>query len=482
MPRIDWTNPITAGLFACYVPSATGGRKIPNLTGMGLDLTAESGATFFPSQEGQALTSNAATSGADITGIPVSVRPTSQMTLFWRGAKTNSSGGNNCVLMGISYSSPEGSPFFVNALCVNPGGGSGIVAQWNSSGTLSNGGTATITTTNKMASIMSTISLGGNSYVYVDGALKDTTATSAGTFSYSATSNVNLANYQPVLSRITNANTMCGMMWNRQLSHAEAASISADPYQFLIYPEDEVFSHVQGTGIFFDAASNSGYQAAQSSYSWNHTCTGSNRYLVVGIAMLSLAQSVTSITYAGQDLRLIGVRASITGACRVEMWGIIAPATGSNTIAVTLSGSIASAGCASSYIGVHQSSPIEGFNTAQATNVGAADATVDVTTVADLGMVVDIVATDDGSITVGAGQTQRANVTGAGGSGAMSNEGPKTPAGAVTMSWTNVGAAQTWATAAVALRPMVASGLASKIFRKTLSSLGSRVGNRQTQG
>lgn len=219
------------------------------------------------------------------------------------------------------------------------------------------------------------------------------------------------------------------------------------------------------TGIAFDAASDSGYQAAASSYSWSHTCTGSDRYLVVGISMLSLAQTVSSITYNSVALSLLGVQSSAAGAARIELWGLVAPASGTNTIAVTLTGAIASAGNASSYIRVHQTSPTEAFNSAQATNVGAADATVDVTTVADNDWCVDIVCTDDTAITAGAGQTQTGNVTGAGGSGAMSYEGPKTPAGAVTMSWANVGALATWAIGGVALRPIAAANLSAFVPR-----------------
>lgn len=226
------------------------------------------------------------------------------------------------------------------------------------------------------------------------------------------------------------------------------------------------------SGIAFDAASNSTYQAASSSYSWSHTCTGANRYLVVGVGMLSVAQSVSSITYNSVALTLLGVQSSLTGAARVELWGLVAPATGSNTIAVTLTGAIASAGAAASYTGVHQSFSTEGFNSAQATNVGAADATVNVTTVADNDWVVDIVATDDTAITVGAGQTSRNNVTGAGGSAADSDEGPKTPAGSVTMSWTNIAALATWSIGAIALRPIAASGLSSARINNSLMMMG----------
>lgn len=215
-------------------------------------------------------------------------------------------------------------------------------------------------------------------------------------------------------------------------------------------------------GIVFDAASNSGYNTADNSYTWSHTCTGLDRYLVVGVSMLSIGgSSVTAITYNGVALTKIGSVASVSGAVRMELWGLANPTLGANTIQVDLSASLDSIGGASSFGGVHQTSPYEGFNSASATNVGAADATVNVTTVADNDWVVDTVATDDTAITVGAGQTSRWNVTGTLGSGAGSTEGPKTPAGSVTMSWANVGALATWSIGAVALRPVAASDLSS---------------------
>ena len=216
--------------------------------------------------------------------------------------------------------------------------------------------------------------------------------------------------------------------------------------------------------ITFDAATNSGYQAASSSYSWSHTCSGVNRYLVVGVSMLSLAQTVSGITYNSVALTLIGTKSSISGAARIELWGLIAPTLGSNTIAVTLTGAISSAANAVSLCGVHQTPPTEAFNSAQATNVGAADATVAVTTVADHDWCVDVVCTDDTAITVGAGQVSRGNVTGAGGSGAMSTEADKTPAGSVTMSWADVGALATWAIGSVAIRPIAASTISTTVI------------------
>jgi len=166
----------------------------------------------------------------------------------------------------------------------------------------------------------------------------------------------------------------------------------------------------------------------------------------------------------------LGAVASVTGAVRSELWGLVNPASGSNTVAVTLSTGLDSASGAISFNQVHQTSPTEGFNSASATNgVSAADATVSVTTVANDDLAVDNVATDDTAITVGAGQTSRNNVTGTLGSGANSTE-PKGAPGAVTMSWTNVAGLATWSTAVIALRPLNASTLTTA--PKLLAVLG----------
>lgn len=211
------------------------------------------------------------------------------------------------------------------------------------------------------------------------------------------------------------------------------------------------------TGIAFDAASNSGYQAASSTPSWSHTCAGSNRFLGVDVSLLSVpGTTVTGITYNGVAMSLIGVKSIISGAGRVECWGLANPASGDHTIVVTLSAVCISASTATSYTNVHQTSPTEAFNSAQATNVGAADATVTITTVADNDWVHAAIATDDASVT--AGQTSRNNVTGAGGSGANEDTGPKTPAGGQAMTYTGVGALATWAIAGYGIRPVTATG------------------------
>jgi hypothetical protein len=216
-------------------------------------------------------------------------------------------------------------------------------------------------------------------------------------------------------------------------------------------------------GISFDAASNSGYQSPSSSYSWNHTCTGTNLFLAVDVEVLSVpGTTVSSITYNGVNLTLIGTKSSVSGAAHVECWGLVAPATGTHSIAVTLSASVASAGTASSYQSVNQTSPTEAFNGNQATNVGAADATVTITSASNNCWIHACVATDATAIT--ANQTTRNNVTGTLGSGANEDTaGPLTPAGAQVMSYTGIGALKTWVIAGYAIRPVSDAALSKNI-------------------
>lgn len=243
-------------------------------------------------------------------------------------------------------------------------------------------------------------------------------------------------------------------IYNRAISSQEVSELYVNPFGDILTTKRRNIA--QSGGIVFDAASNSGYQAAQSTYSWSHTCTGSNRFLAVDVALLSAGQTVTGITYNGVALSLIGAKTTVTSFGRVECWGLANPSSGSNTIAVTFSGSIASSSEAVSYTGVHQTSPTEAFNSDQATNVGAADAQVAITSVANQCWIHAALATSDGDVT--AGQTGRNEVNGAGGSGADEDFGPQSP-GAKTMNYADVGALATWAIAGYAIRPVGSANL-----------------------
>lgn len=219
-------------------------------------------------------------------------------------------------------------------------------------------------------------------------------------------------------------------------------------------------------GITFDAASNSGDIAAASSFSGSASWNGGNRMLAVDVSMFGPGVTVTAMTYGGATCTLVGVQSTVTSFGRVEQWRICqgdsgAPAAGSNTLAVTLSGSLEFAVEWASYTGVHQTLPVEAFNSAQATNAGSAtDASVAITSVADNCWIHAAVTANDTSIT--AGQTSRNNVAGTLGSGANEDNNAQVhPAGATTMSYSGMGITATWAIAGYAIRPIAASGPAT---------------------
>lgn len=127
--------------------------------------------------------------------------------------------------------------------------------------------------------------------------------------------------------------------------------------------------------IAHDADSNAGNSVGNvSSFSWAHTCTGSNLALVVRVYVRSQAgpgdTHPTSITYNGVGLTEQQHIAPGAGTNRsfayIGIWYLKAPATGSNTIAVTFNdspGGAAVYGSASSFTGVNQTTPIDSAGT-----------------------------------------------------------------------------------------------------------------------
>src|SRR5262245_54837813 len=90
--------------------------------------------------------------------------------------------------------------------------------------------------------------------------------------------------------------------------------------------------------------------------SWSHTCGGANRYLLVAVTLPS-ARSVSGITYNGVGLSLVKAQSALANT-RSELWGLVAPAGGSNTIQVTVDSSCQFACGATSFKNVDQVTPL----------------------------------------------------------------------------------------------------------------------------
>ncbi len=192
-----------------------------------------------------------------------------------------------------------------------------------------------------------------------------------------------------------------------------------------------------------------------STLSWSHTVSGTNRLLIVSVAMgPTAAITVSGITYGGAALTLIGVADNTCcspGRPRVEMWRLVAPATGANTVVVTLSGANGSViGTAVSYTGVDQTTPLGTF-----ANTSGSTATPSVTVTSAAGeLVQDALGWETAlnTATVAAGQTQQWNVTTAPNDKARSGGSTEAGAASVVMSWTLSGASR-WSQGGVSIKP-----------------------------
>lgn len=116
--------------------------------------------------------------------------------------------------------------------------------------------------------------------------------------------------------------------------------------------------------IAFDAASGSSVTGTSLTYS--HTCTGSDRALVVHYVSDGSGDAVTGITYAGAAMTFIG-RVQSPSSRWTGMYYLAAPATGANNIVVTNSVSVYTEANAASYTGVKQTGNPE----VTATNTGS---------------------------------------------------------------------------------------------------------------
>ena len=206
--------------------------------------------------------------------------------------------------------------------------------------------------------------------------------------------------------------------------------------------------------ITFDSASNATTGASSvSSLTWSHT-TGSNtnRLLLVGVSVGDGNTSVSSIKYNGTNLTKVG-DAKNANKVKVELWRLINPPSGIYNVVVTVSGSAKFVSGATTYSGVHQTSPLGTIAKANGTNVNP-KATVSGTST---DLVIDVVAAKDSSrtLSVNASQTQRyqgvttastasINVRGGGSS--------KQGASSVTMSWSLSPSGSDWAIVAVAIK------------------------------
>src|SRR5450759_4874472 len=136
--------------------------------------------------------------------------------------------------------------------------------------------------------------------------------------------------------------------------------------------------------VAYDAVGPSGgggtYQTGATSITWSHTCSGSNRLLVVGLTVvLASTTNTMTVTYAGTAMTLLTQIAPLAdGITYDRIYYLVAPAIGANNVVVTTSaayqaitaGSVSFTGAATAPFGTPGTYFANGFTTSTVTLTG----------------------------------------------------------------------------------------------------------------
>lgn len=192
-----------------------------------------------------------------------------------------------------------------------------------------------------------------------------------------------------------------------------------------------------------------------SSLTFAHTCSGSNRLLVVWVSYFDSADAPTGATYNGVAMTAIPSSTAANGNYKIAGFYLIAPATGTNNIVVSFSGAMSDMGAgAVSFTDADQTTPLGTAVTATGTNTTPS---VTVTTSAGEIVVDGLVIVHGGTLTVDGSQIQRWNSIASNGFQKYAGS-TETAAGASTsMDWNN-SSSQQWAIGAVPIKPVSAGG------------------------
>ena len=219
----------------------------------------------------------------------------------------------------------------------------------------------------------------------------------------------------------------------------------------------------------------SAFTTGASSLSFSHSiASGGDGILIVTVSYKAKNVSVTSVTYGGVGLTLLGFSEYSGGDdTRTEMWMLKNPTTGTANVVIAASQNnqiyIASA---TNFFGVDQTTSTGSY--VAATGSGGAMSVTVASAVGEL--VIDSVggrAVSSG--TVGANQTQLSSyTTGGGGSDVFHASSIESGASSVTMSWT-AGSTE-WAAGAISLKPANTAPVLNTSASPTLSAINEDVG------
>lgn len=186
-----------------------------------------------------------------------------------------------------------------------------------------------------------------------------------------------------------------------------ALIIPAFPQDIIIVRKHPAGGGGGGSAPVFDAVSGN-YDV--NAVTLAHTCTGSNRLLLIWCVTGDASRAVETVTYNGVSATLIG--SPVVGVRQLSLWRLIAPSSGTHNIVATLESGFPAYVWATgmSFTGVNQTTALGTLVTATASD----DTPTATVSSATNELVADFMQTQAGgsqTLTVGAGQTERINDT-----------------------------------------------------------------------
>ena len=110
------------------------------------------------------------------------------------------------------------------------------------------------------------------------------------------------------------------------------------------------FSSLVSASVGYDTQTQAGTTSAQTSLSWNHTCTGANGVLIVCVITDQTFDPVTTVTYAGVGMTQVDAT-QIAYNRTIAMYFLAGPMTGTNQVVINTSTSTDIAASGQSYTG-----------------------------------------------------------------------------------------------------------------------------------
>ncbi|MGV6858953.1 MAG: DUF4347 domain-containing protein, partial [bacterium] len=200
--------------------------------------------------------------------------------------------------------------------------------------------------------------------------------------------------------------------------------------------------------VSVDATTTTTDDTGATSITVSHTTSGSDRLMVVGLSMHKDRGPVSSVTYNGTALTLVGTGQNGGDEARIELWALTAPDTGTHDVVVNLAGGGHGAVVGvTTFTGVDQATPYGSFFSA--TGNSSSISLGGISSAADE-QIFSVVDHHNGtSLTPDSGQTESWDlaINEANGGGYLASG-----ASSVTLDWTPSNS-EKWAVGAISIKP-----------------------------